>query len=161
MKIINDNRLLKTIPYRIAYKLKDNLDKIEIISEYIYENIDTKKDVDLLCSGSSGCVIATMIFNYLQSKNIDSRICYFKLNNESMYSNSNRISKNANYIIVDDFIQTASTINGIYKEFKEIAIKNKMKSKIHILAVSGSVWINQLDFKPKIVISGRYKDKND
>ena len=84
--------------------------------------------INLWCRGSSGAIIATLVYNELcKLANTEIKICHIKKEKEFSHSstpeffavttfNEKRINYKIINIIVDDFISSGNTVNNIYKE---------------------------------------------
>jgi orotate phosphoribosyltransferase-like protein len=125
----------KMIDYPVGDNIQSNIpiikkmyDKIKLIMKKEGIFYDTK--INLICCGSSGAIIASIIAQLLCKKYIDVKIRHIKKHGENShgnsYDNSNFIGYN---IIVDDFIASGKTMQYIFTRLKKDVI-------IHLIAVS-------------------------
>lgn len=116
---------MKSIKYKsncnISYPITDQFLKarkmIPSIIECIKNNFNKDEKIQLVCRGTSGLTLSTLLLNALLDNNInvDEHMIIVRKNvsSHTSYSNFNNISLNNHLIIVDDFICSGTTITTI------------------------------------------------
>lgn len=129
VKISDDKKLT---PYPIGENIIQN---IPIAQEFAnaLKNEFNERDIVLVCMGSSGAILATLVATYLPNV-----ICILHLKKDGEFSHSfggylPPSSFHALNIIIDDSICTGATLMRTYKQFK---LYNP-ESTVHGLIVSG------------------------
>lgn len=113
----------------------------KVLKEFIAKNYPKTSHINLLCKGSSGAIIAGLVSVALR-KNKKRGISIFhikKLGEKAHGSGSfdeDIFDLNSIVVIIDDFIDTGSTIKSILLRVDEV--HPATKAKIHILCVTGN-----------------------
>jgi orotate phosphoribosyltransferase-like protein len=125
-----------TIKYPVGDYIQYNIpiikymgDKIKLI--LIEKKLNTDAQINLICSGSSGAIIASIIATILYDKFEKVCIRYIKKDGENSHGFSYMCSewfKGFN-IIVDDFITTGATMKYIFNKINN-------NTKVDLIAVS-------------------------
>jgi orotate phosphoribosyltransferase-like protein len=116
----------------LSYNLPIIMDMVKLLRQNKFTNLG------LVCTGSSGAIIATVIAQQLEKIPL---IIYLRKPGENGHShlNTNNLNNVIDIVVVDDFISTGSTINNIIEQLKQLG-KNKAKG----LCLSGDYGISQL-----------------
>lgn len=107
------------------------------IIQVLRKNYKSKKDVHLICRGSSGAIIAAIVGNMIFEAGYKIQIYHVKKEGESSHNGNGSFSEyiftNDVTIVVDDFIASGNTIESICEIFENII------DKFSILCVSGTI----------------------
>jgi adenine/guanine phosphoribosyltransferase-like PRPP-binding protein len=136
----------------------------EMIKTFLGIKAFKNKDINLICQGSSGAIIATIFSLGIPNTN---RIIHIKKEGESSHNADCYLGSGEAFInvIVDDFICSGATLNRIYKTLKS---HNDGKIVIDCICVSGvgdttkprgDMAKTYLDFKPRYFVC--QKEKHD
>ena len=134
---------LECIHYPVGLSIQLNIPIIKLMAEAVKKQYPTDK-LNLICMGSSGAIIATIIAQEIT----DSKIYHIKKDGEKAHNSYIRLEHDAINVIVDDFIVTGHTVNLIYK--KLTTLDNSIK--IDCICVTQVDSGYKLDFKPKVLI---------
>lgn len=158
MKHINHPDLVE-IRYPTGHSISNSLERIDILSHLIADNLPKNTKAILLCRGSSGAIIASLVARHLTEQGFDCLIEVVRKKNEFSHHShvSARLEPNIKHIIVDDFIVSGETVNHIYKEMRRVFKRFDTVFVVDILAVTAKVDQMKLDFEPELVISQRYE----
>lgn len=138
MKFIEDERLGLRMRYPIGRDIKNLTEITKVFVECILKlNIPKDRYINLLCRGSSGAIIAGIVASSL-SENYTVTISHIKKDGESSHSGGIDIIPGAFNIIIDDFIETGSTMRAIYERFIV-----EGGNTINMLIVSSNISENQ------------------
>jgi len=140
------NLATDAIKYPVGDYIVYNLPKIDEMYKVIIKLPEIKKflsdkskiyfRISLICSGSSGAIIASIIASKLINDKIDVNILHVKKEGEDSHSgNKIKFFNNSFNIVVDDFICSGSTIRRIFNKVDEICDKNK----IHCVCITDTV----------------------
>lgn len=141
---------MREVDYPVGIYIHENKDSIDKLIK-LFVSIDEFRDkqVNILCQGSSGSIIAAFFAMGIPNK---SAICYFNKDGEhrhgGMYGYNLMLPGFVN-IIVDDFIGSGATIGRIYN----IAKQSNHDLVIHAVCVTGADRVNLLNFEPKYSLS--------
>jgi hypothetical protein len=105
-------------------------------------------ELNLICRGSSGAIIATMFSLFLP--NI-TKIVHIKKDGEDSHDSCVWLKPSAKNIIVDDFISQGNTLNAIYDKLIKVYDDTII---IDCVCVTGRNKLNKLKFRPKIFMCG-------
>lgn len=131
----------RQMSYPIGIYIQDNIPIIKTMAEAIYLVVDeyykNRDEIDLVCKGSSGAIIAGLvstILNTMFTKRII--IHHIKKNGENSHSGSSfpNVYSNSVIIVIDDFISSGTTISSIIDTLNDNNIL-----KLDILCVSGNI----------------------
>lgn len=133
---------IEQIYYPVGAHMDTNKPKIiAMIKEFKKIREFKRADLNLICRGSSGAIIAAIFA--MQLKN-NCRIVHIKKEGEQSHSAQTSLLPNGKNIIVDDFIVTGKTLNAIYKSLTNI---EKTPIVIDCICITGST--HTLDFEPR------------
>lgn len=141
-------RPMEEISYPVGLNMSYNLSIIKSMATYIREL--GKKDIILCCSGSSGAIIASVI--YTEIPDLIEDIWHIKKTGETAHRSGVGYGCHENNysIIVDDFALTGKTVNYINSEYKNLTERD-----IDCVCLSAVASNAELDFNPKLIIKGR------
>jgi adenine/guanine phosphoribosyltransferase-like PRPP-binding protein len=109
------------------------------------------KQINLLCTGSSGAIVAALF----SMKVPNTKIIHIKKDGENSHHKNGWYQTddfaNSINVIVDDFISSGKTVNNIVKELRN-------RAQIHCLCVTGYVRVGKLNFEPDYVVA-KFFDK--
>lgn len=116
--IIFKNVITKDILYPITSNLKQSYAGCEQLAKHIFNDKKDNKHLVLYVRGSSGSVIGTILFTMLRYSYDNIEILYINKEEEKRHSNYKESSllMETQVAIVDDFIDTGSTILEIFKK---------------------------------------------
>jgi hypoxanthine phosphoribosyltransferase len=128
MKIINGN--FKEIDYPVGDHIQKNIPIINnmgvrIKSILIEKKLESDDQINLICSGSSGAIISSIIATILYKDFKGVNIRHIKKDGESSHAADNYKSHfyssyfNGFNIIVDDFICSGDTMKRIFSKIKD------------------------------------------
>lgn len=121
------------VNYPVGINMTSALNFVKEVSKFLKENVNfTYHDVNLLCTGSSGSILASLLFAELQQPNV--YVCHFKKEGENSHS-GNYFRMNTLHdinVIIDDFSSTGETIERIYMK----AFETNSDIKINYLILS-------------------------
>jgi len=107
--------------------------------------------VNIWCRGSSGAILASLFASHL---NVESTICHVKKDGEKSHcSGINPYFFKFVNVIIDDFVETGSTVNAIFDKM----IKYQ-KSSVHCLIVHECFFVDAnniqqiIDFTPEYLL---------
>lgn len=140
MKHINLNT--NRICYPVGKNLIINLPIIRKMGLAILKlPLPEHKHVDLVCMGSSGAIIASIISVMLIKKGYTTQIVHIKKNGESSHNGTVSGLTNTHYnIVVDDFIDTGLTIKTIFQKVVECT-----NARINAICVSGLIFSEMIE----------------
>lgn len=148
--VINCSR----VNYPVGLNMKSAMEFVEKVSHFIKSNSDfIGRDINLLCTGSSGSIIASLLFAKLEQENVF--VCHIKKDGESSYAGNNfRLSSLDDInVIIDDFSSSGSTIERIYSKIKQY----NSDIEINYLILSGigtdSVYVIKEVIQPQHIVS--------
>jgi orotate phosphoribosyltransferase-like protein len=105
------------------------------------------KEINLICRGSSGAIIATIFSIILPNV---TNIIHIKKEGESAHDNGLYMNGEKVNVIVDDIIATGATLNAIYNK-----VSNRLENKpIDCVCITGC-YDRSIKFEPKYVICSR------
>jgi len=149
-----ENRNLTEMDYPVHANLRENVERIKLMGKLIFKKVSIDKNLILYCTGTSGIIVATQLYNYLSKKGYKSvNIVYITKPKENRHGN--KISPYipslpSHYnIIVDDFVSTGTTVNRIFNEMNNATFY----FEVDMLCVSGMVIASRLAFAPKKIIA--------
>lgn len=138
MKII-ENRNLRMIDHPVGYKLSETFDTVNRMAHLLENEINFDiTPVNFICVGSSGAIIAAMLYNFIKPNFC--KIIHLKKPGESSHKKNkdHTINKEELNIFVDDVIDIGDTIEYAADELKQI-----FKLSIKGIVVSGSVMLSK------------------
>jgi orotate phosphoribosyltransferase-like protein len=134
MKIIKSN--YATISYPVGDNIQYNIPIINTMANQIRlllikNKVSKDTMINLICSGSSGAIIASIVSTILYENFNKIHIRHIKKDGESSHGNDNYKSHNLSglNIIVDDFIASGETIKRIFSKIND-------EYPIYLIAVS-------------------------
>jgi len=130
--------------YPIGHHINDNKDDIEKLAKALGKIYPKDINLNLICRGSSGAIIAGMFVLLLPNH---CKIIHIKKEGESSHSNYFDLDASGKVVIVDDFIISCDTIKSIYNSL----IIKYPDIKIDCLCLSGHRCC-YLPFTPKYYI---------
>lgn len=131
--MVIEKKELVCMDYPVGLFIQPNLGIIKEYIRIIKEDFPDK-DIDLICTGSSGAIIAGII-----ASKVKCRIIYVTKDGERSHSShGHRPSSDAHTIVVDDIISTGKTIKRILDAYRGI--------RFNCLIVSGSIDFNDCLF---------------
>lgn len=139
------------IPYPIGRNVKEALPIVKDMADNLKSIYKITDNIQFVCRGSSGALISGMLASYMSNYNI--RIIYIHKPNEYAHSYM-EVKGTDNIVIVDDFIDSAETVNIIYKALQKDLFDDNVI--IDTLCVSNRVHQLDLAFIPNNIISGMY-----
>ena len=112
-----------------------------------------KQEIQLAVMGSSGAMLASYIASSIGDR---CYIIYIRKSNETSHDCRYPTIGDYPIVILDDFIESGTTINTIYEEVQEnyVGVDTVYDTICDTVCVSGRFKLNKLNFKPKNVISG-------
>lgn len=133
--MIIEKEKLKLMEYPVGLNIEYNL---PIINEYIKIIRRLKKDkIELICTGSSGAIIAGIIASKLKCK-----VIYVRKEKESCHtSHGASPSEDAYTIVVDDFVCSGNSIKRILDNYPD--------KQFDCLIVSGHMSQGEICFDPE------------
>ena len=145
--MIIENEKLKCMNYPVGVYLQSNL---SIIKEYIKIIKSLKKEkIDLICTGSSGAIIAGII-----SSKINCRVLYVRKEGENSHQQHGDSPYIDSYtIVVDDFVFSGQTIKRILDHYRY--------TKLNCLLVSGRIYSHDIVFRQEdfdLIICRKWED---
>lgn len=143
----------KTLNYPVGDNITENIPRIREMIE-VFKTIEYfhNKNLNIICRGSSGAIIAGIFATSLTNR---LKIVHVKKQHEDSHCNSYiHNDKNWANIIVDDFICSGETVN----ELGKFIVKESHSGEIDCLCVTGWSMHKKLQFVPRYFICG-LKDK--
>ena len=137
MIIIEDDRIEYDMSYPVGKNMENLLENTKVFTELIMEHAPKDQQLNFLCRGSSGAIIAGIVASSLP-KEYKVIINHIKKKGETSHDNGLRLNMEDFNIIIDDFIASGRTVNSIYEAFLEAGGAN-----IDMLIVSGNVYTTQ------------------
>lgn len=152
-----DDIIFKLLPspycmsYPVGEQIMENMSLIKsLIVAFKELNEYQNKYVNFICMGSSGAIIGAIFAMEVPN----SKIIHIKKHGERSHSDGDKVKlfeKNAINVIVDDIIESGSTMNKMYAKL----LTDIPHISIDVICISGSSCYERLDFAPKYFICGR------
>jgi len=114
MIIIEDDRIEYDMSYPVGKNMNNLLENTKVFFELIKKHAPKDQQLNFLCRGSSGAIIAGIVASSL-SEEYQVIINHIKKEGESSHSSCLRLNIEDFNIIIDDFIASGSTVNNIYE----------------------------------------------
>lgn len=126
------SELAHPIGANFSYNMPIMLDMAKILKQQAFTNLG------LVCTGSSGAIVSTVIAQQLEKL---PTIIYLRKPGEDGHGhwNVDNLHNVVDIVVVDDFISSGRTINGIVEELKRLG-RNKARG----LCLSGDFGINYI-----------------
>lgn len=149
------------ISYPVGLNMASAMSFVKEVYKFIRDNDDFRgRDINLLCTGSSGSIIASLLFAELDQENVF--VCHIKKDGENSHSGDNfRLgSLDDINVIIDDFSSSGSTIEKIYSKIKQhnsdIEINYLILSRIN----EDSFYVIKDIIKPQNIVSSEWSINN-
>lgn len=149
------------IEYPVGKYIENNMQIIkELINVFVSHSLFKNcNGVNLLCTGSSGAIIAAFFSEAIIKEDKHVRIAHVKKRGENSHSNSiPSLENDFINVIVDDFISSGATVNEIYNRMND-SLYYSDPLKIDALIISGMSYHNLYNFNPKYVFCGEKGEK--
>lgn len=141
---------LRGMNYPIGKNFNSNLFEIRILAgEFNKIFGGNGNPVNIICTGSSGVIVATVMAMSIDSK---VRIIYVPKTGESTHDREQLIVKPGITIIVDDHIASGTSLRRMYGKISDI----NPHVQIHGLFVSGELQPEKIPFKTDFLVCGYY-----
>ena len=144
------------VTYPVGLNMSSAMKFVKEVYKFIKDNDDFRgRDINLLCTGSSGSIIASLLFAELDQENVF--VCHIKKDGESSHAGNNfRLSSLDDInVIIDDFSSSGETIERIYSKVKQY----NSDIDINYLILSGigtdSVYIIKEVIQPQHIVSSK------
>lgn len=157
MKIITNPLLDECLQYPIGHFITVNKEKIQqMINSFLNIKEFKKRKINLICTGSSGAIIATIFSLNIPNEN---KIVHVKKEGEKAHVSSIDIYSGEVNVIVDDFMVTGDTLNKIYAaiKYKLNSGKGFVQLNVDCLCITGEFEAKAITFTPDYVICGKVK----
>lgn len=149
-------KLEKYARYPVYRKLQDTINSCKAAAEKLLQHKYTGK-VTLICTGSSGMTIATLIGQHITEVAPDYKFDIMYIQKEgdmAHHSHKGFIFKmKRNIVFVDDFIDSGATLNRIYS-----AVSEERIDSIGVILLQ-STWtfdLHKLKFSPNFLICNSF-----
>lgn len=109
--------------YPIGREFNDNFDYIREVAKTLHNIIDKRKDIALVCRGTSGCILSGAIGYILKKRGRKVTIVISRKTQNTHGDNMEGwdiILNNAIPIVIDDFIASGDTIGEILKDLDDL-----------------------------------------
>jgi len=161
-KLITDSRIEYDMSYPVGMNMPQVSSYLEIYQEIIENNIPKSLELNFLCRGSSGAIIAGILANNIKWHKTG--ITHIKKYGEESHHMSIDVRPDTFNIIVDDFTSSGNTVTSIYREYINAGGPS---SKVHMLLVSGNLctryqtleFIDQLEIVACGTVSEEFRKK--
>lgn len=126
------------VKYPVGLNMVSAINFAKQASLFIIGNVDKNKRINLICTGSSGAIIASLVYSQITGHFPTISICHIKKDGENSHSGDSiaYYSENVN-IIIDDFSVTGCTLVNIMNKVERLYRDNLAVLSIDYLILSG------------------------